>query len=388
MSYVTRSGRRRKTPYSYTQTQTSTSLSTSTGNTRKKATSQSKGRTYTSTQDAHQIEANVPVSDHATVTSLGYGFGPLPTIGNIQHTLASNTASSDNTLLTSVWPNTTNVPPITATASMSMPIIQQGHTIDTIAYTPTPVINITNDVASTVPQTIKDKVVKGEYIDLATLLTNSSSHDVQKLVVSNGEITIQNQKAKSKLLTLDQWTNAFIIFISIYCSIHASRFQELLKYMYVVRQGAARNTLGWLSYDEQYRLRKANNPESSWADVDMELWLLFMNGYQSYSNRVNTYQYPYGSNLKCYPFNYNKSCTRQTCIYSHTCIKCNGNHPVVACFYASKNSFTQNNQYQPRYTAVRTPRHNVNNFNSFRNQLRATRPRFTASSVGQGSYPY
>jgi hypothetical protein len=34
--------------------------------------------------------------------------------------------------------------------------------------------------------------------------------------------------------------------------------------------------LGWVSYDEQFRLRKARVPQSSWADVDVELWLLYV----------------------------------------------------------------------------------------------------------------
>jgi hypothetical protein len=32
--------------------------------------------------------------------------------------------------------------------------------------------------------------------------------------------------------------------------------------------------LGWVNYDEQYRLRKATSPSSSWGVVDMELWML------------------------------------------------------------------------------------------------------------------
>ena len=65
--------------------------------------------------------------------------------------------------------------------------------------------------------------------------------------------------------------------ISIYCSAHENRFQELLKYMSDVRLGAQRSSsLGWKPYDEQYRLRKACNTMSSWGIVDVELWLLYI----------------------------------------------------------------------------------------------------------------
>jgi hypothetical protein len=46
-------------------------------------------------------------------------------------------------------------------------------------------------------------------------------------------------------------------------------------HMHVIRLAASRvSNLGWVSYDEQFRLRKARAPQSSWADVDVELWLL------------------------------------------------------------------------------------------------------------------
>jgi hypothetical protein len=45
--------------------------------------------------------------------------------------------------------------------------------------------------------------------------------------------------------------------------------------MHVIKLAALRvSSLGWVSYDEQFRLRKARAPQSSWADVDVELWLL------------------------------------------------------------------------------------------------------------------
>jgi hypothetical protein len=62
----------------------------------------------------------------------------------------------------------------------------------------------------------------------------------------------------------------------IYCSVHTDRFNELLKYMYTIRLGSKRMSgSGWIQYDEQYRLRKAMNPSSSWSIMDSELWLLY-----------------------------------------------------------------------------------------------------------------
>ena len=65
------------------------------------------------------------------------------------------------------------------------------------------------------------------------------------------------------------WTDAFLIDTSICLTIYVSRFQELLKYMQTIRLGAKRNAgFGWKLYDEQFRLRKAQEPVSSWAIID------------------------------------------------------------------------------------------------------------------------
>jgi hypothetical protein len=91
------------------------------------------------------------------------------------------------------------------------------------------------------------------------------------------ELVLQKTQNKVKIDNIDQWTSAFIVFISIFCKVHVSRFQELLKYLHTVRLGASRSTsLTWKLYDEQYRLRKVQNTSSSWACVDTELWLAYM----------------------------------------------------------------------------------------------------------------
>ena len=60
--------------------------------------------------------------------------------------------------------------------------------------------------------------------------------------------------------------------MGVFCSVHKGRFDELLKYLYSIRLGAKRATgLGWVLYDEQYRLKKVLDPSSSWAIVSPEL---------------------------------------------------------------------------------------------------------------------
>ena len=131
--------------------------------------------------------------------------------------------------------------------------------------------------------------------------------------------------------------NAFIVFISIFCSAHPSRFQELLKYLSNIRLGSQRfQGIGWKLYDEQYRLRKAYDPSSSWAIIDSDLWLLYMskantNDFQSQSSSTSRL-----NNLKCYTFNYQGQCYRLPCSFAHCCLFCNGGHPVILCRFKQK----------------------------------------------------
>lgn len=112
---------------------------------------------------------------------------------------------------------------------------------------------------------------------------------------------------------------------------------------------------GWVQYDEQFRLRKARYPTSSWGVVDMELWLLcvatpkfstvqrpFNTGLVNQHSQqlaVNNSLYNGGTghnrgqsrNYLCRAFNRGKCTFGRNCKYLHTCSKCNGSHPLTAC---------------------------------------------------------
>ncbi|CAC5400947.1 unnamed protein product [Mytilus coruscus] len=177
-------------------------------------------------------------------------------------------------------------------------------------YIPQQIYGVNTDIAINVPQNIKDKIYKSESIDLAVLLAQNmpSDSNTQKLVVQNGQLVLQSAPNLSRIFGIEVWTTAFIIFISIYCNLHPGRFQELLKYMSIIRLGAKRcNNLGWKHYDEQFRLRKAFAPTGSLATVDSELWLIYINDStenKSFSTGSTSVNLNNGSNLKCYTFNY------------------------------------------------------------------------------------
>ena len=68
----------------------------------------------------------------------------------------------------------------------------------------------------------------------------------------------KNQKAQWE--NIEVWTNAFMIYASIFLEKHADQVQGIFKYMHTVRLAATRlSGQGWKIYDTQFRLRKAMN---------------------------------------------------------------------------------------------------------------------------------
>ncbi|CAG2240258.1 unnamed protein product [Mytilus edulis] len=150
-------------------------------------------------------------------------------------------------------------------------VSQTGNvTINDYVQVPNRIESVHENLGINVTQSIKEKILKGEFIDLACLLKNSvnTGSDKQKLTWAQGEFILQPISQQSKITNIEKWTDAFIIFIYIYCAVHVNRFKELLKYMHTIRLGAQRNQgMGWKNYDEQYRLRKAHEPSSLWSNI-------------------------------------------------------------------------------------------------------------------------
>lgn len=194
-------------------------------------------------------------------------------------------------------------------------------------FSPQPLVSVGSSLGNHVSQSIKQKILKGEYIDLANMLqsgSDSSEADHHKLSVKDGQLAIVSNAPKARKLTsIERWTDAMLVFAGIYISGHIDQAPHLLKYIDTIRTGASRNpnSQGWLDYDKQIRLRKSIDPSISWSAIDSELWLIYM---------ASTTNNPTASH-KCYDYNFKGYCSRQSCFYSHLCMYCSGSHPQVHC---------------------------------------------------------
>ncbi|CAG2193979.1 unnamed protein product [Mytilus edulis] len=160
----------------------------------------------------------------------------------------------------------------------------QGLNLEIVHESVTPMYtsSVFDSVGAHIPVKIKEKIWAGEYIDLNILL--KSAKDLATDSQLNGDLSVKGgglltitPQRQSTITNLHVWTSAFIIFMDIVLEKWPNKGQEFLKYMFNVRLASSRGYgSGWAIYDEQYRLRKARCPQSSWAELDMELWVMYV----------------------------------------------------------------------------------------------------------------
>lgn len=229
-----------------------------------------------------------------------------------------------------------------------------------------PVKSFNDDLGVHISQQVRDKIINGEYVELENLLLISHSEQTRAVVMdNNGNLNLKPKSGK-KISDINTWFDAILIYTSIYTAAHPSSTPGLLKYIYNVKLGAGRCAdMGWLTYDQQFRLKRARNPSMNWGCVDMELWLLYI------SQGVTPTQEPQISQMnagKCFLYNNKGRCGRSACRYLHRCLKCGGAHAALFCNLKT----TQNSQNEKRkpYESFRSDfrreKSYKNNVNGFR----------------------
>jgi hypothetical protein len=142
-----------------------------------------------------------------------------------------------------------------------------------VNQSPNPIPSVFDPISSHIPVKIKERVWAGEFIDLNLLLNSArdladESHLEGDLTVRGGVLSVIKPQ-KSQFKSIHVWTSAFMIYASIILEKWPNKVLELFKCIQTVRLAASMGYFGsWIQYDEQYRLRKAISPCSSWGVVD------------------------------------------------------------------------------------------------------------------------
>ena len=169
-----------------------------------------------------------------------------------------------------------------------------------------------------------------------------------RVTIVQGELVVLPNVSSVKIASVEQWTDIFLVYFSLYTATQPEATPGLLKYMHNVRLGEKRaGGLLWKDYDEQFRLKKARDPLMEWGKIDQELWLLYIHPDPlSPLQNLPTQQGP-RRYLKCYDFNNMGWCGKQVCDYLHKCMLCSGNHPSVKCYNNNSRTTAGRQNFRP-----------------------------------------
>ena len=136
-------------------------------------------------------------------------------------------------------------------------------------------------------------------------------------VSPEGYTEAKPKQSKETVPNIECWTDAFLIFASIYTVRYPDKVQELFRYMSVIRDASSKFPFNSCRlYDEQFRMRQAIKV-MNWGNINPYLWLRIM---PSSINKILPSQSSQ-SNIAtkiCRFFN-KGSCTYYHCNFRHAC---------------------------------------------------------------------
>jgi hypothetical protein len=80
-------------------------------------------------------------------------------------------------------------------------------------HTPHQIVRTASDITVNVTQNIKQKILKGEYVDLASLLTYNQHNDSkQQLIFQQGELILQPDQNYKTIFSIDTDNSVYNIY--------------------------------------------------------------------------------------------------------------------------------------------------------------------------------
>ena len=131
-----------------------------------------------------------------------------------------------------------------------------------------------------VPARIKERIIKGEYIDLTTLLPKAMfSSNVEpdhpgsltlQLPSGPSDFTVQPAAKGRKITSFSSWMD----YLAIRVDFVPSCAPSLIAYQRIITSASESYPLqSWLNYDVQFRMLAASNPSLHWDTRHHDLWL-------------------------------------------------------------------------------------------------------------------
>lgn len=145
-------------------------------------------------------------------------------------------------------------------------------------------------------------------------------------VDESGNIVTRPKTTSDKINNIDQWSDDFQFFAAP-ISAHPDQTQDLLHYMFVIREAAQRHGgFFWRTYDEQFRLRQSSQ-FMPWSQLNADLWLRCFSDVAKVQARADI-DVPKTTPPPCIDFN-KGYCKWKNCRYPHVCSASHQSNMVV-----------------------------------------------------------
>ncbi|XP_078542429.1 uncharacterized protein LOC144828213 [Lissotriton helveticus] len=189
-------------------------------------------------------------------------------------------------------------------------------------------------LATHVPSEMKEKIWKGEYVDIFALI-RPKRRDVEYKEREGKEGSFRDRKPRIEE-SFTNWLCGFHVFTTVMLERKPELAISLVFYTNkILTAHASLGGSAWLDYDRDFKWAKAVNPSIGWDQVEVNAWL------ESVHNREQHTKQPFRTSQggpgekkgTCWAFN-KKMCTWPTgqCRFRHACSFCgHPSHPEFKC---------------------------------------------------------
>ena len=240
--------------------------------------------------------------------------------------------------------------------------------VTSTASIPTQHPSISCPLGLNVDQKTKGKIWSNEFVDFGTLLgvkpSDKKSFEITE--TAGGECAMKATKSPYIIRSVNQWVQAFFVFVGLYTEKTPKDAPSLMKYGDLVQKLAKRmGDEAALFYDKTFREWRATNPDAfPWDKLNSEIHSEALAIGLSKSKQNTNFNRKFQPSLPlsqpfravaspkfpCHMFNNRGACTKDRCPYTHACQKCGGAHTKKQCSIGNseKTSTTSSTHSQPK----------------------------------------
>ena len=131
-----------------------------------------------------------------------------------------------------------------------------------------------------VDETMRQKIIKFEFIELSKLLPRNKSEDNRMEIVSkNGSTYLSpvSDRDNVQINSYSKWEQAFRVYANVLTSRFPTKATELLQYNHTIQ--TASFSYYWdnvSAYDKEFRQHIARHPERSWSVILQQAWTMLL----------------------------------------------------------------------------------------------------------------